>query len=34
MGLPVEQITTKDALMQLNQRVWQQSNSFPNQLGE
>ena len=34
MGLPVEQITAKDALMQLNQRVWQQSNSFPNQLGE
>ncbi|UTO19814.1 TolC family protein [Acinetobacter sp. Z1] len=34
MGLPIEQITAKDALMQLNQRVWQQSNSFPNQLGE
>lgn len=34
MGLPVDQITAKDALMQLNQRVWQQSNSFPNQLGE
>lgn len=34
MGLPVEQITAKDALMQLNQRVWQQSNAFPNQLGE
>lgn len=34
MGLPVEQITAKDALMQLNQRVWQQSNAFPNQPGE
>lgn len=34
MGLPVEQITAKDALMQLNQRVWQQSNAFSNQLGE
>lgn len=34
MGLPVEQITAKDALMQLNQRVWQQSNTFPSQLGE
>ncbi|MEN4982500.1 TolC family protein [Acinetobacter modestus] len=34
MGLPVEQITAKDALMQLNQRVWQQSNSFPSQVGE
>ena len=34
MGLPVEQITTKDALMQLNQRVWQQSNAFPSQVGE
>ena len=34
MGLPVEQITAKDALMQLNQRVWQQSNTFPSQVGE
>jgi cobalt-zinc-cadmium efflux system outer membrane protein len=34
MGLPVEQITAKDALMQLNQRVWQQSNVFPSQVGE
>lgn len=34
MGLPVEQITAKDALMQLNQRVWQQSNAFPSQVGE
>lgn len=34
MGLPVEQITAKDALMQLNQRVWQQSNAFPSQIGE
>ena len=34
MGLPVEQITAKDALMQLNQRMWQQSNAFPSQLGE
>lgn len=34
IGLPVEQITAKDALMQLNQRVWQQSNAFPSQVGE
>ncbi|MCH7386304.1 TolC family protein [Acinetobacter modestus] len=34
MGLPVEQITAKDALMQLNQRVWQQINTFPSQVGE
>lgn len=34
MGLPVEQITAKDALMQLNQRVWQQINAFPSQVGE
>ena len=34
MGLKAEQITAKDALMQLNQRVWQQSNAFPNQVGE
>ena len=34
MGLPIEQITAKDALMQLNQRVWQQSNAFPSQVGE
>ena len=34
MGLTVEQITAKDALMQLNQRVWQQSNAFPSQVGE
>ena len=34
MGIPVEQITAKDALMQLNQRVWQQSNAFPSQVGE
>ncbi|MFM6905906.1 MAG: TolC family protein, partial [Acinetobacter tjernbergiae] len=29
IGLAAEQITAKDALMQLNQRVWQQSNAFP-----
>ncbi|MBP8006471.1 MAG: TolC family protein [Acinetobacter sp.] len=34
MGLSTEQITAKDALMQLNQRIWQQSNAFPNQFGE
>ncbi|MCH7335802.1 TolC family protein [Acinetobacter sp. NIPH 2699] len=34
MGLPTEQITAKDALMQLNQRIWQQSNAFPTQVGE
>lgn len=34
MGLSTEQITAKDALMQLNQRIWQQSNAFPNQVGE
>ena len=34
MGLAAEQITAKDALMQLNQRVWQQSNAFPSQVGE
>ena len=34
MGLATEQITAKDALMQLNQRVWQQSNAFPSQVGE
>ncbi|RZF56885.1 TolC family protein [Acinetobacter halotolerans] len=34
MGLSTEQITAKDALMQLNQRIWQQSNAFPNQAGE
>ena len=34
IGLATEQITAKDALMQLNQRVWQQSNAFPSQVGE
>ena len=34
MGLATEQITAKDALMQLNQRMWQQINAFPSQLGE
>ena len=34
IGLAAEQITAKDALMQLNQRVWQQSNAFPSQVGE
>ena len=34
MGLATEQITAKDALMQLNQRMWQQSNAFPSQPGE
>ncbi|QHI08886.1 TolC family protein [Acinetobacter haemolyticus] len=34
MGLPVEQITAKDALMQLNQRMWQQASAFPSQVGE
>ncbi|WHP04824.1 TolC family protein [Acinetobacter corruptisaponis] len=34
MGLAVEQITAKDALIQLNQRMWQQRNAFPNQIGE
>ena len=34
MGLSVDQITAKDALLQLNQRMWQQANAFPNQVGE
>ena len=34
IGLAAEHITAKDALMQLNQRVWQQSNAFPSQVGE
>lgn len=34
LGLEVEQIMAKDALMQLNQRAWQQSQSFPTQAGE
>ena len=33
-GLEPEQIMAKDALMQLNQRAWQQSQSFPTQAGE
>jgi cobalt-zinc-cadmium efflux system outer membrane protein len=34
LGLEAEQIMAKDALMQLNQRAWQQSQSFPTQAGE
>lgn len=34
LGLEPEQIMAKDALMQLNQRAWQQSQSFPTQAGE
>ncbi|WP_368570834.1 TolC family protein [Acinetobacter haemolyticus] len=34
MGLSSDQITAKDALMQLNQRMWQQASAFPSQVGE
>lgn len=34
LGLEPEQIMAKDALMQLNQRAWQQSQTFPTQTGE
>lgn len=34
LGLEPEQIMAKDALMQLNQRAWQQSQTFPTQAGE
>ncbi|MFL9495413.1 TolC family protein [Acinetobacter baumannii] len=34
LGLEPEQIMAKDALMQLNQRVWQQAQAFPTQAGE
>ncbi|MDH2464714.1 TolC family protein [Acinetobacter baumannii] len=34
LGLEPEQIMAKDALMQLNQRVWQQAQTFPTQAGE
>lgn len=34
LGLEPEQIMAKDALMQLNQRAWQQSQTFPIQAGE
>ncbi|KJH56968.1 TolC family protein [Acinetobacter calcoaceticus] len=34
LGLEAEQIMAKDALIQLNQRAWQQSQSFPTQAGE
>lgn len=34
LGLEPEQIIAKDALMQLNQRAWQQSQTFPTQAGE
>ena len=34
LGLEPEQIMVKDALMQLNQRAWQQSQTFPTQAGE
>lgn len=34
LGLESEQIMAKDALMQLNQRAWQQSQTFPTQAGE
>lgn len=34
LGLEPEQIMAKDALMQLNQRAWQQSQAFPTQAGE
>ncbi|WP_223239493.1 hypothetical protein, partial [Acinetobacter baumannii] len=30
LGLEPEQIMAKDALMQLNQRAWQQAQTFPN----
>ncbi|EHU1489667.1 TolC family protein [Acinetobacter baumannii] len=34
LGLEPEQIMVKDALMQLNQRAWQQAQTFPTQAGE
>lgn len=34
LGLEAEQMMAKDALMQLNQRAWQQSQTFPTQAGE
>ncbi|MFY0054502.1 TolC family protein [Acinetobacter baumannii] len=34
LGLELEQIMAKDALMQLNQRAWQQAQTFPTQVGE
>ncbi|HAV5964939.1 TolC family protein [Acinetobacter baumannii] len=34
LGLAPEQIMAKDALMQLNQRAWQQAQTFPTQAGE
>lgn len=34
LGFEPEQIMAKDALMQLNQRAWQQSQTFPTQAGE
>ncbi|ENW53943.1 TolC family protein [Acinetobacter baumannii] len=34
LGLEPEQIMAKDALMQLNQRVWQQVQTFSTQAGE
>ncbi|EHU1305431.1 TolC family protein [Acinetobacter baumannii] len=34
LGLEPEQIMAKDALMQLNQRAWQQAQAFPTQAGE
>ncbi|MEN8941911.1 TolC family protein [Acinetobacter baumannii] len=34
LGLEPEQIMAKDALMQLNQRVWQQAQTFSTQAGE
>ncbi len=34
LRLEPEQIMAKDALMQLNQRAWQQSQTFPTQAGE
>lgn len=34
LGLEPEQIMAKDALMQLNQRAWQQSQTFATQAGE
>ncbi|NUG00591.1 TolC family protein [Acinetobacter oleivorans] len=34
LGLEPEQIMAKDTLMQLNQRAWQQSQTFPTQAGE
>ncbi|HCQ9870867.1 TolC family protein [Acinetobacter baumannii] len=34
LGLEPEQIMAKDALIQLNQRAWQQAQTFPTQAGE